>query len=106
VCLSSLRTGNYERHCSGFPAKDGIRIHPDGRDYLWVDESKIRSSATFSEVWNIDDPENGRSARRWHQKWGRLNETIFRVEFHDLTHPEAFQEENHLDNLDQSEFPE
>jgi hypothetical protein len=30
ACLSSRRTGNYEHHCSGFLAKDGIRIHPEG----------------------------------------------------------------------------
>jgi hypothetical protein len=54
-------------------------------------------------VCNLDHPESGFSARRWQQKLELLNETIFQLEFHDLAHPTASQEKNHLDNHDQSE---
>jgi hypothetical protein len=64
----------------------------DDTDCFWVDESKIRSSANFSEMWNINYLESGLSGRQWQQKRGWLNETVFRMEFHDLAHPTASQE--------------
>jgi hypothetical protein len=67
-------------------------IQRDDTFCLWIDESKICSSATFSEMWNTDYSESGLSGRQWQQKWEWLNETIFRVEFHDLAHPAASQE--------------
>jgi hypothetical protein len=85
VTTSTTVRSSWQKTGFGFGSRDETY-------YRRVDEPKIRSSATFSEVWNIDYPEGGLPARRWQQKQGRLNETIFRVEFHDLAHPAASQE--------------
>jgi hypothetical protein len=58
-------------------------VRRDGTYYLWVDEAKIRGSPEFSEIWNIDYPEEALPMRRRQQKWGWLNEATFRVEFHE-----------------------
>jgi hypothetical protein len=45
----------------------------DDRYYLLVNDEKIREMSEFSEVWCINFPIEGLSARRRAQKWGFVN---------------------------------
>jgi hypothetical protein len=82
--MSTTVRGSWQKTGFGF-------IQRDDTYYLWVDEPKP-AHLLFSEVWNIDYPESGLSARRWQHKWDWLNESIFRVEFRDLAQPTASHE--------------
>jgi hypothetical protein len=46
--------------------------------YLNINEQKIRDSPDFREIWNFDYHEPQLSARRQSQRWGWINEHMFR----------------------------
>jgi hypothetical protein len=55
--------------------------HRDGTWYLYVDETKIRTSPEFAEVWALNNPEESRSIRKRQQVWGWINQQFFRVKY-------------------------
>jgi hypothetical protein len=46
--------------------------------YLTVNEAAIRSSLGFQEIWQSDYVLDRLSARRQSQKWGWINQHLFR----------------------------
>jgi hypothetical protein len=46
--------------------------------YLTVNEATIRSSPGFQEIWQFDYVLDRLSARRQSQKWGWINQYLFR----------------------------
>jgi hypothetical protein len=46
--------------------------------YLNINEQEIQESRDFREIWNFDYHELQRSARQQNQRWGRINEPLFR----------------------------
>jgi hypothetical protein len=47
--------------------------------YLHIIEQKIRESPDFLEIWEFDSHEPWLSARRENQRWGWINEHMFRT---------------------------
>jgi hypothetical protein len=50
----------------------------DGATYLVVDEAKIRQAPAFREIWEFDFQPGRLSAQRMCQRWGWINEHLFR----------------------------
>jgi hypothetical protein len=67
--------------------KAGFRFNRrDGVWYLYVNETKIRTSPEFMEVWPINYPEERLSSRRRQQAWRWLNQQCFRVKYRKALH--------------------
>jgi hypothetical protein len=59
-------------------------VRRDGTYYLGIGEGRIWASPQFVEVWQVDCPEERLSEGRPQQKWGFLNQGLFRIEVTDM----------------------
>jgi hypothetical protein len=53
----------------------------DGTWYLYTNETKIRTSPEFAEVWALNNPEESLSVRKRQQVWGWISQQFFRVKY-------------------------
>jgi hypothetical protein len=53
----------------------------DGAWYLYVNETKTRTSPEFAEVWALNNPEESLSVRKRQQVWEWINQQIVRVKY-------------------------
>jgi hypothetical protein len=83
--INSTVGGSWEKIGFDFTRRDGTH-------YLCVDEPKIRGIREFAEVCDIDYSETALSARRRQQRWGWLNEEMFRLEYVSMDEREAHRE--------------
>jgi hypothetical protein len=58
---------SWEKTCFGFEQRDGTW-------YIYVNETKIRTSPEFAEVWALNNPEESLSVRKRPQVWGWINQ--------------------------------
>jgi hypothetical protein len=75
----------------------GVRDHIeycelDDRFQLLVDDGKIRDSPEFAEIWRIDFPLEGLSARRRVDKWRFMNRQFFKGRYLKILRQRGFDE--------------